>query len=287
MSLLSRKLEKLVNETSGMFTEDQTIPISASRANLASELSLQVKIKQNEDREETKTPTNTRSPSKQLERSKEIRLSDLLMRAPTPTRSLSSTRSISQAKLDSDQELSTSFISISPDPASPIIPEEPGLQEGSAYVAGTQKERVIPPEQHKLNVDPNPTVVKKKPIGSVKYIQKVILKLLKPPPAPQPGDITIEQEQDVQVPPATPLIVREKPPQPDKPEPLVLREKPPKKPEPIAPKHITIPGKVIPPPPRKVIKEILPKMPPLPEDLIIERWLGYDRRTRDVVFKPG
>jgi hypothetical protein len=229
-----------------------------------------------------------RSPSKQLERSKEIRLVDLLMRAPSPTRSLSSTRSISQAKLDPDQELSTSFISISPDPASPIVPDEPELREGSAYVAGAQKERVLlPPEQHKLNVDPNPIVVKKKPSESVKYIQKVILKLLKPPPAPQPGDITIEQEQDVQVPPAPALVVREKPPQPDKPEPLVLREKPPKKPELIAPKLITIPGKVIPPPPRKVIKEILPQMPPLPEDLIIERWLGYDRRTRDVVFKPG
>jgi hypothetical protein len=43
----------------------------------------------------------------------------------------------------------------------------------------------------------------------------------------------------------------------------------------------------LPPPPRKVITERLPQLPPLPQDIIIERWLGYDRRTRNVVFRPG
>lgn len=57
------------------------------------------------------------------------------------------------------------------------------------------------PEEHKLNVDPNPTVIRKKPTERAKYTQNVSLKYLKPPPPPKPGDITIEQEPDVQVPP--------------------------------------------------------------------------------------
>ena len=161
------------------------------------------------------------------------------------------------------------------------------LSAGSTYVAGSNRAPVIPIEQHKLNVDPNPQIIRKKPTQRTTYIQKVSLKYLKPPPAPRPGDIVIEQEQDVQAQPAPPLIVRQKPTQPSKPAPLVVRERPPQPPQPIGPKHITIPGKVIPPPPRKVITEKLPQMPPMPQDVIIERWLGYDRRTRNVVFRPG
>jgi hypothetical protein len=138
-----------------------------------------------------------------------------------------------------------------------------------------------------LNVDPNPLLVRKKPAERVQYTQNVSLKFLKPPPAPKPGDIVIEQEPDVQVPPAPALLVRQKPPQPIKPAPAIVRERPPQPPAPIPPKHITIPGKVLPPPPRKVITERLPQLPPLPQDIIIERWLGYDRRTRNVVFRPA
>jgi hypothetical protein len=136
-------------------------------------------------------------------------------------------------------------------------------------------------------VDPAPLLVRKKPVERVQYTQNVSLKFLKPPPAPKPGDIVIEQESDVQVPPAPALLVRQKPAQPIKPAPAIVRERPPQPPAPIPPKHITIPGKVLPPPPRKVITERLPQLPPLPQDIIIERWLGYDRRTRNVVFRPG
>jgi hypothetical protein len=52
-----------------------------------------------------------------------------------------------------------------------------------------------------LNVDPNPIVVRKKPIERVQYKQNVSLKLLKPPPPPPAGDIIVQQEPDVQAPP--------------------------------------------------------------------------------------
>ena len=65
---------------------------------------------------------------------------------------------------------------------------------------------------------------------------------------------------------------------------IMVRERPPKPPTPIAPIAIVIPGKVIPPPPRKVIVERLPQLPPKPREIIIERWLGYQRRARRVNY---
>lgn len=59
----------------------------------------------------------------------------------------------------------------------------------------------LPLDQYQLNVDPNPTVIRKKPAEKVKYTQQVSLKFLKPPPPEQPGDIIIKQEPDVQAPP--------------------------------------------------------------------------------------
>jgi hypothetical protein len=110
---------------------------------------------------------------------------------------------------------------------------------------------------------------------------------LKPPLPSQPGDITIVQEADVQAPPAPPLHITQKPALPLTPAPLIVRERPPKPPAPIAPRNITIPGKVIPPPPRKVIVERLPQIPAKPQDIIVERWLGYQRRVRKVNFIPA
>jgi hypothetical protein len=68
---------------------------------------------------------------------------------------------------------------------------------------------------------------------------------------------------------------------------LVVRERPPLAPAPIAPEHHVIPGKVIPPPPRKVIIERLPQLPQPPQDIIVERWLEYGPRARRVVFQPA
>ena len=138
-----------------------------------------------------------------------------------------------------------------------------------------------------LNIDPNPEIINKKPVQPIHYKQKIGLKFLKPPTPEQPGDIVIRQERDVQIPPAPPLLVRQQPPKPLVPAPLVVREQPPPPPSPISSKLIVIPGKVVPPPPRKVIVERLPKLPQLPQDIVVERWLGYNNRTRRVIFQKA
>ena len=161
------------------------------------------------------------------------------------------------------------------------------IAAGSTYIPGSRPIPNISIDQHQLNVDPNPVLIRKKPAQRVQHIQNVSLKFLKPPPPPPAGDITITQEQDVQLPPAPPLHVTQKPPAPLTPAPVIVRERPPKPPAPIGPRNIVIPGKVIPPPPRKVIVERLPQLPPKPQDLIVERWLGYQRRTRNVNFIPA
>jgi len=161
------------------------------------------------------------------------------------------------------------------------------IANGSTYIPGSRPVPIIPAEQHKLNVDPNPILIRKKPAARVQHIQNVSLKFLRPPAPQQPGDITIVQEPDVQAPPAAPLHITQKPALPLTPAPILVRERPPKPPMPIAPRNIVIPGKVIPPPPRKVIVERLPQMPPKPQDIIVERWLGYQRRTRNVNFRPA
>ena len=158
---------------------------------------------------------------------------------------------------------------------------------GSTYIPGSRPIPIIPADQHTLNVDPNPILIRKKPAARVQHIQNVSLKFLKPPAPQQPGDITIVQEPDVQAPPAAPLHITQKPPLPLTPAPILVRERPPKPPTPIAPRNIVIPGRVIPPPPRKVIVERLPQMPAKPQDIIVERWLGYQRRTRNVNFRPA
>ena len=166
----------------------------------------------------------------------------------------------------------------------------PSTSSGSVYVAGSNLRQVpnIPLEQYKLNVDPNPTIIRKKQEGRVSLVQNVSLKFLKPPQPEQPGDITITQEPDVQAPAAPPLVIRQPAgPEPQAPAPLIVRERPPQPPQPIGPKNITIPGRVLPPPPRQVITERLAAGPAKPQDLIIERWLGYARRTRNVNFHPA
>jgi hypothetical protein len=137
------------------------------------------------------------------------------------------------------------------------------------------------------NVDPNPVVIRKKPAAPVNYTQQVSVKFLQPPPPQQPGDIVITQQKDVQAAPVAPKLIRQRPPLPVKPAPLIVRERPPLAPAPIAPEHHVIPGKVIPPPPRKVIIERLPQLPQPPQDIIVERWLEYGPRARRVVFNPA
>lgn len=67
----------------------------------------------------------------------------------------------------------------------------------------------------------------------------------------------------------------------------VIREYPPRPPPVIGRKVITISGKKLPPPPRKVIIERLAPLPSKPQAVIIERWLPYSQVKRRVIFcKP-
>lgn len=87
--------------------------------------------------------------------------------------------------------------------------------------------------------------------------------------------------------PAPPLIIRQQPARPTTPEPLIVREAPPIPPQAIGSKRITISGKRIPPPPRKVVIERLAPLPSRPQNVIIERWLPYGEIKRRVIFnKP-
>lgn len=143
------------------------------------------------------------------------------------------------------------------------------------------------PNQVRLNQDCNPTLIQKKPAQTIQQIQNVNLTLLKPPALPQPGDITIIQEQDRQLAPVPALHRIERPLSPPCLSPVNLRERPPRVPQQIPSKNILIPGKVLSPPDRQVIVERLPQQPSKPRDINIERWLGYQRRTRNVVFRPA
>jgi len=88
--------------------------------------------------------------------------------------------------------------------------------------------------------------------------------------------------------PAPPLIIRQQPARPATPEPLVVREAPPQPPAQVGRKVITISGKRIPPPPRKVVIERLAPLPAKPQSVIIERWLPYAQVKRRVIFqKPA
>ena len=91
-------------------------------------------------------------------------------------------------------------------------------------------------------------------------------------------------EADIATGPAPPLIIRQQPARAATPEPLVIREAPPEPPAPVGPKRITISGKRIPPPPRKVVIERLAPLPSKPQNVIIERWLPYGEVKRRVIF---
>ncbi|RMZ96505.1 hypothetical protein BpHYR1_020315, partial [Brachionus plicatilis] len=50
----------------------------------------------------------------------------------------------------------------------------------------------LPPvslDQYKLNSDPNPEVIRKKPSEKIRYQQDLSVRFLEPPKAPKPGDI--------------------------------------------------------------------------------------------------
>jgi len=145
----------------------------------------------------------------------------------------------------------------------------------------------LPLDKYRLNVDQNPHIVRRKPQEKVSYLQQVAVRYLKPPPPPKAGDIVIQELPHKQVAPAPALVVRQAPPKPCTPPPVILREAPPPPPCPIPGKLVNVPGKVVPPPARKVVVERLPPIPAKPQQIFIERWLPYGQQTQRVVYQPA
>ncbi|RMZ95824.1 hypothetical protein BpHYR1_017282 [Brachionus plicatilis] len=147
--------------------------------------------------------------------------------------------------------------------------------------------KFLPPislDQYKLNNDPNPEVIRKKPADKIRYKQDVAIRFLEPPQPPKHGEIVVKQLPNRQIAPAPPLVVRQAPPKPTTPAPLVLREAPPPPPPRIPDQTVLVPGKVLPPPSRKVVVERLPPIPPKPQQIFLEKWLPFKQQNRRVVF---
>lgn len=140
--------------------------------------------------------------------------------------------------------------------------------------------------QYPINDDRNPEVVVKKISKQLEYVQELAIRYLRPPTPPVPGEIVIKQQPNQLTPPAPPLVIRQQPPRPPTPEPLIIREQPPKPPAALGRKLITISGRRLPPPPRKVVIERLAPLPSKPQSVIVERWLPYnDKLKRRVIFQ--
>ncbi len=107
------------------------------------------------------------------------------------------------------------------------------------------------------------------------------------PPTPPVEDIIIDE-----VPAPTrelpPIIIRQDQRySQEEPREVYYREAPPEAPKKLEPVVVRIPGKKLPPPPRKVIIEILPKIPTKPQPIILERWLTPKPVKRRVVYEKG
>lgn len=139
-------------------------------------------------------------------------------------------------------------------------------------------------DQYLINEDANPEIITKRVDRSIEYVQELAIRYLRPPTPAAPGEIVITMEPNVPTGPAPPLIIRQQPPRASTPEPLVVREAPPEAPPAVGTKKITISGKRLPPPPRKVVIERLAPLPSKPQNVIIERWLPYGEVKRRVIF---
>ena len=145
----------------------------------------------------------------------------------------------------------------------------------------------IPITQYIINEDSNPEVIRKKTQQQLLYEQEVAIRYLRPPTPPPPGEIIIKQENNIQSTPAPPLVIRQVPPRPETPAPLVVREAPPRPPVAVGQKVITISGKKLAPPPRKVVIERLAPLPSKPQAVMVERWLPYSESKRKVIFQKN
>ena len=130
--------------------------------------------------------------------------------------------------------------------------------------------------EYLINEDANPEIITKKSKKSIEYVQELAIRYLRPRTPPAPGDIIITKEADQTTAPAPPLIIRQQPARADTPEPMVIREAPPRPPVQVGRKVITISGKNIAPPPRKVVIERLAPVPNKPQNVIVERFFSKE-----------
>ena len=160
-----------------------------------------------------------------------------------------------------------------------------GVWANKAEVSAWRGDLAI--SEYKIYEDSNPEIITKKVTQLVEYVQELAIRYLRPPTPPAPGEIVISMEPNVATGPAPPLIIRQQPARAGTPEPLVIREAPPQPPMPVGPKRITISGKRLPPPPRKVVIERLAPLPSKPQNVIVERWLPYGEVKRRVIFNKS
>jgi predicted house-cleaning noncanonical NTP pyrophosphatase (MazG superfamily) len=66
----------------------------------------------------------------------------------------------------------------------------------------------------------------------------------------------------------------------------IFAELPPKPPKAPGKRVITIPGKLLPPTPRRLVCERLPELPKKPHDIYIERWLPMKDMKRKIILNP-
>jgi len=161
---------------------------------------------------------------------------------------------------------------------------ERGVWANKSEVAAWRGDLSI--NEYKIHQDSNPEIITKRFSQNVEYVQELAIRYLRPP-TPPGGEIVITMEPNTATGPAPPLIIRQQPARATTPEPLVIREAPPQPPQPVGPKRITISGKRLPPPPRKVVIERLAPLPSKPQNVIVERWLPYAEVKRRVIFKPA
>jgi len=145
----------------------------------------------------------------------------------------------------------------------------------------------VPISEYPINEDGCPQVINKRSQQKLEYIQEMAVRYLKPPTPPAPGEIIIKQEPNVLPAPAPPIVIRQQPARPCTPEPLVIREAPPQPPPCIGQQIITISGRRLPAPPRKVVVERMAQLPSKPQSVLIERWLPYVEVKRKVIFQPA
>ena len=145
----------------------------------------------------------------------------------------------------------------------------------------------VPLDRYKLNTDVDTTLIKKTLTHAYDQVQTVSVRHLKPPPLPAAGSLIVRHEEDVQLPAAPPIIVRQTVAEVRAPPTLVYRERPPVAPMPVPEQVVRVPGRVLDPPPRQIIVERMPAKAPLPQDVLVERWLAYDAQRRNVVHQQA